>query len=119
MSAQTKNKKRTTETVIRPLTQTGDLLTEDDVKLLKRRETIKAELKRLDTHLKPRITETIDIRGTGLVLIGNKQVELKRSIRASVSWKPLLYSIIDESTIDAVKDDYSNETNIDSCKAVV
>ncbi len=119
MSAQTKTKKETAETVIRPLMQTGDLLIEADVKLLTRRDKLKAEIKRLDTHLKPRIAETINIHGTGLVLIGNKQVELKRSVRASVSWKPLLYSIVDESTIDAAKGDYSNETNIDSCKAVV
>lgn len=103
---------------IRPLMQAETLLTEADVKLLARRETVKAELKRLDDQLKPRISATIEAHGTGRLMIGSRQVDLKRSVRNSVCWKPLCHSLVEEAAILQVLDSFTEPYNIDQAKVV-
>jgi len=93
-------------------------LTEADVKLLTRREVVKAELKKLDRQLKPKIAATIEQCGTGVVQIGNKRVELKEHDRNCVAWKPLVYSIIEEEAINEVLGSFTEVSKIRSAKVV-
>jgi len=51
-------------------------------------------------------------------MIGNRQVELKRSVRNSVAWKPLTYSLIDETVILSVVDRFTEHYNVDSAKVI-
>jgi hypothetical protein len=103
---------------IRPLVQAEMLLTETDVDLLAEREELKAKLKQLDDYLKPMIAATINRHGTGRLLIGNRQVELKRSVRESVAWKPLCYSLVDEAAILSVQSSFTEPYNVDSAKVL-
>lgn len=103
---------------IRPVAKVDQVLVEDDVKLLERREAIKAELKRLDDYLKPKIASTIDSHGDGRLMIGNRQIELKRSVRNSIAWKPLAYSLVPEEVILSVQDSFTEPYNVDSVKVI-
>lgn len=115
MTTQTKTK----QTEVRPLVAVdAPVLTSNDVGLLVERENLKAELKRLDKHLKERITNTIEAKGTGTMVIGDRQVELKRSIRNSVAWKPLCYSLNEEEAIQQVLDVFTEPVEINSAKVV-
>ncbi|MFA7286933.1 MAG: hypothetical protein WC052_04720 [Patescibacteria group bacterium] len=93
-------------------------LTDADFELLKRREEVKAELKRLDEHLKPRITATIDAHGTGKAKISHHEVELKRSVRNTVSWKSLCASLVPEDVILSTQPDFTEEYNVDSVEVL-
>jgi hypothetical protein len=103
---------------IRPLMPVETLLTEDDVALLEQRETLKAELKRLDDQLKPKIAATIDQHGTGRLMVGSRQVELKESERQTVSWKSLAYAVAEEAAIDAVKEVYTESCKIQTARVI-
>jgi hypothetical protein len=91
-------------------------LTPDDIKALKRREKIKAELAELDKTLKPKITRTIDELGEGEHEIGNVVVKLARSTRMSVSWKDLAYAELDEAVIENLMPRHTQPHIIDSAK---
>ena len=69
-------------------------------------------------HLRPRIAATINKLGTGTVQVAGRQVELKRSVRQSVAWKPLAYSQLDEAVIDDVKVSFTEETEVNSARVV-
>lgn len=89
-----------------------------DIALLQEREELRAELKKLDSYLKPRIGATIDKMGIGKVFIGNNVVELRRSTRLSVSWAALCTSIAEPQAIEDAKGDFIVEHTIDSVKVV-
>jgi len=110
----TKSTKETQE--IHQLVPADELLTSDDVKLLDQFEKAKRKVKELQDHLKPRISATIEVQGTGRLLIGNRQVELKRAVRHSVAWKPLCFSLVDEAMIQSVQDSFTEPYNVDSAK---
>lgn len=103
---------------IRSLMADDLLLTEIDVDLLVKRIALKAKLKKLDDQLKPKIAATIEKHGTGKIVIGNRIVELKESERASVAWKPLAYSIIEEEAIDAVLESFTEIYPIRTAKVI-
>lgn len=107
-----------TEQTIRPLVQADQMLTEDDVKKLDRQARLKAELKKLTDHLKPRIAATIEVHGTGRLLVGNRQVELKETERATVSWKSISYAIAEEEAIEAVREVYTVTSTTRTAKVV-
>lgn len=109
---------KATQTRTQSATQAEALLTPTDVALLEKREALKAELKKLDDQLKPKIAATIESHGTGRLMIGNRQVELKRSVRRSVAWKPLVYSLVEEAAIEAVRESFTEPYNVDTCKVV-
>lgn len=118
MKATTKAAKSKTQE-IRQLSPADEMLTEDDVKLLEQLEQAKRKVKKLQDHLKPRITATITAHGTGRLMIGRRQVELKQSTRHSVAWKPLCYSLNEEAAILQVLDCFTEPYNIDQAKVVV
>lgn len=96
----------------------ANLLTEADVDLLQKREGLKAELKRLDALLNPKVEATLDhIGGTGRYVVGNRQVELSESFRENCSWKELAYSVATEDAINAVKSNFTSTSSVR--KAVV
>jgi len=103
---------------IRPLMQADQMLTEDDVKLLDQLERAKRKVKALQDHLKPRISATIEAHGAGRLMVGSRQVELKRSARNSVAWKPLCYSLVDEAAILSVQESFTIPYDVDSAKVV-
>jgi len=93
-------------------------LTEVDIKLLAEREGLRAELKRLDAYLKPRIEATIEAHGTGRVCIGEALVDLTAAVRLSTSWKAVAYAVADEAEVNAVKADFQLESTSYSAKVV-
>ena len=93
-------------------------LTANDIKLLRGRDRLKAELKRLDAHLKPRISAAIDELGAGRVMVGASMVELRRSARLSVSWAALATALLAADVIASQRESFTVEHTIDSCKVV-
>jgi len=111
-----------TITKARPAKQA--VLTETDVKLLKEREGLRAELKRLDDYLKPRIEATIQVCGwadrphTGRVCIGESFMDLTTAVRLTTSWKACCYALANEAEVDAVRGDFTLESTSYSAKVV-
>jgi len=95
-----------------------EVLTSADVKLLQERESLKAKLKALDAHLKPRIELTVKKFGNDVVLIGNTKVQLKESSRSTYSWKAVAYAVASIEEVDAVKDEFAVESQIYSAKVI-
>ena len=96
----------------------ASVLTEADLALIKKRETLRRNLKKVETELKPRITRTLDQYGEGQFMLGNMIVELKRTIRSAVSWKSLAHGVVEPEVITSVQANYTVESNIDSAKVV-
>ena len=96
----------------------SSVLTTDDLSLIKKRETLKRNLKKVEAELKPRITRTVDQYGEGTFMLGNMIVELKRTVRSSISWKSLAHGVIEPEVITSVQASYTVESNIDSVKVV-
>lgn len=102
---------------VAPATAT-DLLTSADVPLLERRQELKDALTRLDKMLKPRISATIDKLGTGLVQVGDRHIELSRSVRTTYSWRAVAYVLAPEEVVDKAKEGFALDSNIDKCKVL-
>ncbi len=98
-------------------TAKSSLLTEDDVELLLKREGLKAELKRLDALLNPKIERTIDECGCGRYAVGNRQVELSETLRENCSWKQVCYAVATEEAINRAKPEFTGFASVK--KAVV
>ena len=96
----------------------SSVLTEDDLALIKKRETLKRNLKKVESDLKPRITRTLNQYGAGQFMLGNMIVELKRTVRSAVSWKSLAHGVVEPEVIISVQANYTIESNIDSVKVV-
>jgi len=115
MKAKTTSRKKAGTGEIRQLSPV-ELLTASDVKLLAEREELKAKLKTLDAHLKPRIELTVKRFGSDVVMIGNTKVQLKETSRSSYSWKAVAYAVASIEEVDAVKDEFAVESAIYSAK---
>lgn len=118
MATATKTKSKSNSSAIHRLVSDHPMLTENDLTLLAERDDLKAELKRLDTHLKERITNTINKLGEGRFVIGEKQVELSRSIRSAISWKSLAHAVASEADIAEVRADFTVDSNVDKCSVM-
>ena len=110
-------KTKTAKNEIRQLAAV-EVLTSADVKLLQERELLKAKLKVLDAHLKPRIELTVKQYGNDVVLIGDTKVQLKATARNAYSWKAVAYAVASIEEVDAVKDEFAVESQIYSAKVV-
>lgn len=96
----------------------NNLLTPADLLRLERLAQLKAELKKLEEDLKPRIEATVKANGPGVVQIGSRQVKLAESVRQSYSWKSIAYAVAEEEAINAVKDDFAVEYTSYSARVV-
>ncbi len=105
----TKTEAKNTKT-IKQLVPVVEMLEEADLVLMKRRDKIKAELKQLDSQLKPRIENTVKRFGVCTVKIGDAQVRLSQSVRASVSWKACAYSLASVEEVEAVTGEFTVES---------
>ena len=111
-------KKKTTIAPIVPLEYYPQELCEADVALLVRRAKIRAELKKLDAHLKPRIDATVEEYGTGMMKIGDRQIKITSTTRHAASWKSLAHGLLDPALIAEHLDNYTVKSTSTSCKVV-
>jgi len=76
---------------IRPLVETDQMLTEDDVKLLDRLERAKWKVKVLQDHLKPRMSATIEAHGAGRLMVGRLNSSGRSGIRSRGSRSAIVW----------------------------
>lgn len=107
------------KTKIERVDTASQLLTGADMAMQAKLEKAKKTVKEIEAHLKPRITATIEEYGVGRVMIDNTiQIELKRSVRNSVAWKPLCHSVASEEIIAEVQESFTEPYNVDSMKVL-
>jgi len=96
--------------IIKQLIPMKDMLEESDLTLIKRRNKIKAELKALDSQLKPRIKNTVKHFGACVVIVGGTQVILSQLTRQSVSWKACAYAVATIEEVESIADEFTVES---------